>query len=87
MSFFTDYLASLTESVSGTVTISVSCNGNEGCKDTLKDVRLLLYDRWEGTDMSERRLSSAERGEAFPVAPIVFIRKLEGKEFAKPYHS
>ena len=53
VSISTDYLASLTESVSGTVTISVSCDGSEDCKDTLKSVRLLPYDRWEGTDCPE----------------------------------
>ena len=49
----TDYLAALTESVSGTVTFSIRCGESEDGPDIRKCIRLYPYDRWEGLDYPE----------------------------------
>ena len=53
VSISTEFLANLTEPVSGTVTVSVRCAGEEESREVTKGVRLYQYDRWEGDDYPE----------------------------------
>lgn len=49
----TDYLANLSESITGKVTLSVRCGDMQGSKEATKELKLYPYDRWEGEDFPE----------------------------------